>query len=239
MADQKTNKDILEIVSELPKDLRDAYFSPATTEAIKETGKNNGLTIDKIGELAHETGLVMIGITPPGEYIKNLTGRLGVAPEKAKAVAEEINQKVFQPVRESLKKIHGLGAPPSTLGVETPKTPSVFPGAKPIPPAQKPLPALESQPKPLPKREEIKMPPKLAPPPNLPVETKSIPSIFVKNIPSSSTLGVEAPKTPSVFPRTESEKLKSELEGALNKENQKPPPAGGYQSKDPYREPTE
>ncbi len=220
MADQKTNKDILEIVSELPKDLRDAYFSPATTEAIKETGKNNGLTIDKIGELAHETGLVMIGITPPGEYIKNLTGRLGVAPEKAKAVAEEINQKVFQPVRESLKKIHGL----------TPEAPKV-----PIqPPTQKPLPT----------REEIKIPP------NLPIEikqieeykqksTQKIPSIFVKNIPSSSTLGVEAPKTPSVFPRTESEKLKSELEGALNKENQKPPPAGGYQSKDPYREPTE
>ena len=221
MADQKTNKDILEIVSELPKDLRDAYFSPATTEAIKETGKNNGLTIDKIGELAHETGLVMIGITPPGEYIKNLTARLKVAPEKAKAVAEEINQKVFQPVRASLKKIHGLGAP-------------------------------STAPKPLPTREEIKIPP------NLPVETKQIvpdkfvsknelravveeykqkskpkiPAIFVKNIPSFAEASGDKPVS-------ESEKLKSELEGALNKENQKPPPAGGYQSKDPYREPTE
>ena len=224
-SDQK-QKDILERFSELPEDLQKALFAPETTEAIRKAGKIFELSIDKIGELADETGLVMLGLTPPGEYIKNLTGRLKVAPEKAKAVAEEINQKVFQPVRASLKKIHGLEAPSSTLGVETPKTPSVFPGAKPVPPVQKPFP----------KRKDVVVPP------NLPIEikqieeykqksTQKIPSIFVKNIPSSST--------PSVFPRTESEKLKSELEGALNKENQKPPPAGGYQSKDPYREPTE
>src|SRR3989338_5172050 len=107
MADQK---DILERVSDLPENLRKALFAPATAEAIKEAEKKYGLMIDKVGELAQETGRVMLGITPPSEYVKNLTSRLGVAPEKARAIAEEINQKVFQPVRESLKRIHGLGA---------------------------------------------------------------------------------------------------------------------------------
>ena len=144
----------MERYRDLPEDIQQALFSSATSDAILAIGKKNELAIDKIGELVDETGLVMLGITPPSDYVKNLVNRLSVPQEKAKAIAEEINQKVFQPVRESLKKIHGIGsAPSSTLGVESPKTPSVFSGAV----------------KPLPKREDIAAPP--------------LPPIFVKKMP--------------------------------------------------------
>ncbi|QQG42709.1 MAG: hypothetical protein HYW15_00580 [Candidatus Giovannonibacteria bacterium] len=109
MTAQIKQEEIIAKYQELPEDLQKALVSSFFSNAITDAGKKFGLAIDKIGELAEETGFVMLGVTPPSEYVKNLTGRLGVAPEKARAIAEEINQKVFQPVRESLKKIHGLG----------------------------------------------------------------------------------------------------------------------------------
>ena len=64
--------------------------------------------LDKVGILGDETTLIMLGITPTADFIKNLSERLGVDKEKAKAIAEDINQKVFQQVRASLRKVHGL-----------------------------------------------------------------------------------------------------------------------------------
>src|SRR3989338_8058295 len=99
----------------LPEDLKTAFFSDTVTDAILVIGKQHGLTIDKVGELGDEVGLVMLGITKTGDFIKNLSSRLAVDKEKAKAIAEDINQKVFQQIRASLKKVHGIpdGAPPS------------------------------------------------------------------------------------------------------------------------------
>ena len=110
-----TREELLKKIKALPKDLQDAFFSDEISEAIIEVGKKHNLRIDKIGELGDETSSVMIGETPPNMYIKNLAARLEVDGEKAKAIAEDINQKVFQPVRNSLKKIHGLATEPSKV----------------------------------------------------------------------------------------------------------------------------
>ncbi|KKT29755.1 hypothetical protein A3G55_04495 [Candidatus Giovannonibacteria bacterium RIFCSPLOWO2_12_FULL_44_25] len=252
--DNKKRQAISEALEKLPEDLRGALFAPETTDAVQAVGKKAELTIDKIGELADETGLVMLGITSPSDYVKNLTSRLAVPAEKARAIAEEINKKVFQPVRESLKKIHGLGAPPtppsSTLSVESKKTPSVFHGgAEPTGGAiSKTTPPQPPTPKPLPTHEEIvapELPPSLwegeeggglvfkpPPPPAI------LPPIFVKKMPIP-----DLPPKPDISPAPK-EKLpqnsliaKSELEKALNAEPQ--PPKKTYQNSDPYREPIE
>lgn len=255
MADQNDKKlNMMERFRDLPDDLQNAVFSPNTADAILAVGKKAGIAIDKIGELADETGLVMLGLTPPGEFIRNLTKRLEVDPEKAKAIAEEINQKIFQPVRESLKRVHGLGErPPSSNkppgsskpGFETAKKPGFFPPGG----AEK---------KPLPTREEIKMPPPPAPnppekiippelktpelpPPEIATKVKAIfdeienkktrknisgiPPIFAKNIPLSDNL----------FKKDE---LEADLEKKLSEAK---PQQNNYQQKsaDPYREPIE
>ena len=116
----------MERYKDLPEDIQQALFSSTTSDAILVIGKKNGLAIDKIGELVDETGLMMLGITSPSDYVKNLVSRLSVPQEKARAIAEEINQKVFQPVRESLKKIHVVG--------EQPPTPPTTPKPPPSPP---------------------------------------------------------------------------------------------------------
>ncbi len=99
---------LLEMYRKLPKDIQDAIFSVDTAEIIREIGENNNLMIDKIGNLADETGLVMLGLTSPSQYIPHIVERLEISRETAKKIAEEVNSKIFFPIRENLKKIHGV-----------------------------------------------------------------------------------------------------------------------------------
>lgn len=118
LSQQELNKKI----KSLPQDLQDAFFSEKVSETILEIGKKFGLRIDKVGELGDETSSVMIGLTPPKDYIKNLAVRLEMDPIKTREIAEEVNKKVFQPVRESLKRLHGLAEekkePPAVSNIE-------------------------------------------------------------------------------------------------------------------------
>ena len=105
--DKLTQQQLREIYAKLPEDLKDAIFSVNSADVIMSIGKKYNLTINKMGELADETGLVMLGLTPPNNFISNLNGRLEVDAEVAKKIAEEINSEIFSKIRESLKKIHG------------------------------------------------------------------------------------------------------------------------------------
>lgn len=108
-----TPQQLKEIYQKLPEDLKDAMFSVDSAEIIQSLGKKYNLAIDKIGELADETGLVMLGLTHPRDFISNLAQRLNVDKETARKIAEEVNTQIFATVRESLKKIHGIGATPT------------------------------------------------------------------------------------------------------------------------------
>ena len=68
-----TDQQIAQMYDNLPEDLKDSIFSVDTTSVINEIGRKYGLAIDKIGDLANETGMVMLGVTHPNEFIGNLT----------------------------------------------------------------------------------------------------------------------------------------------------------------------
>lgn len=104
-----TPEKLKEIFAGLPEDVKDAVFSVDSSKVIQEIGEKKELTVDKIGELADEVGLVMFGLTHPKDFIANLSKRLEVDRTKAKEIAEEINTRLFSKIRESLKKVHGLG----------------------------------------------------------------------------------------------------------------------------------
>ncbi|MEK7502843.1 MAG: hypothetical protein AAB556_00165 [Patescibacteria group bacterium] len=236
--DNKKRQEILDRYLNLPEDLQKALFSPQNSEAIFEIGKKHGLAVDKMGELADETGLVMLGMTKPSEYIKNLSQRLGVEPEKAKAVAEDINQKVFAPIRESLKKIHGIS-----------------PTAEPVKPSPKELPPLPQKspapPTTLPVEQKVE---KILKEHEIAKEEKKEPKIPLKIImPDSafSTSDVESKKTSDVFP-AENEKIPptSPILSGKIEETAKPqtvpdlftkkmPQPSNGKNTDPYKEPRE
>ena len=113
---QKTNTD--KLFEKLPQDIKEAMYGIDSSEAIQSISKKYNLLIDKMGILSEETGLVMLGLTHPKDFISNLSARLQVDTMTAKSIARDVNEQIFKKVRESLMKIHGLGETPA----ETPKT---------------------------------------------------------------------------------------------------------------------
>src|SRR3989339_1900858 len=103
-----TSEQIREIYKKLPEDLKEAILGVESTDIMRIIGEKYKLTIDKIGKMVGEAGYVMLGVTHPNEFIGNLTDRLEVDKEKARAIAGEINEQVFKKVRESLRKIHNM-----------------------------------------------------------------------------------------------------------------------------------
>ena len=103
-----TEEQIAQMYDNLPEDLKDVIFGLEMNEIVEKIGRENQLNIEQIGDLANETGMVMLGVTHPNEFIGNLTERLEVDKEKARAIAQEINEQVFKKVRESLRKIHNI-----------------------------------------------------------------------------------------------------------------------------------
>lgn len=107
----------------LPEDLKRAIYSVETADAIQEISKKYGLMIDQMGELAAETGLLMLGFTSPKDYIKNISARAGADIDTAKKIAEEINTEIFSKVKEHLKKLHGIEEKKGAAEVGLPKAP--------------------------------------------------------------------------------------------------------------------
>ncbi len=117
-------------MEKLPQDLREAIFSVDSENVIEAVAKKYGLAMDKMGALADEVGLLMMGLSHPKDFVANLQKRLGANEETTKKIAEEINAQIFSKVKESLKKIHSVEedeivppAPAAVPIVPQPKTP--------------------------------------------------------------------------------------------------------------------
>jgi hypothetical protein len=103
-ADEEFDK----IFTTLPEDVREAMSSVNTLNIIMEMKTKYGLHIDQLGELSAEVGMLMLGKTPPQEFIGKVESVLRVPKETAKQIATEVNEKIFRPVRESLAQIHEI-----------------------------------------------------------------------------------------------------------------------------------
>lgn len=101
-----TKQELTERYEKLPDALKDAMFSADVAEKIFAAGKKHGLTIEKIGFLAEETGRVILGVTRPNEFVAVLAERLGATPDAAQNIASDINHQIFFPLREILKTTH-------------------------------------------------------------------------------------------------------------------------------------
>ena len=91
MADTKT-KNFQELFEKLPQDIKEAMYGIDSSEAIQSISKKYNLLIDKMGILSEETGLVMLGLTHPKDFISNLAKRLQVDQLTAKSIAQDVNE---------------------------------------------------------------------------------------------------------------------------------------------------
>jgi len=106
--DDEVKKIIGESYKRLPFDLKKTIVSSETRQRLQAVVERHQLYSDQADDLEMETTLVMLGLRPPTDFITNVKNALNVSEEKARAIAEDINAEIFRPVRESLKKIHGI-----------------------------------------------------------------------------------------------------------------------------------
>ncbi|KKS16076.1 MAG: hypothetical protein UU71_C0008G0005 [Parcubacteria group bacterium GW2011_GWB1_41_6] len=210
-----TQEELRERYLKLPKQLQDALFSVDSAEAIRQIGEKHKLMIDKIGLLADETGYVMLGLTHPKDFISRIVERLGVDQKTSRELAEEINEKIFSPVREHLKKLHGLGEEIEKPEIEKPKSENLTEDL--TKEKEETLKAIENEVPPILQGVAKPEPPMPIPPP--------LPSPPLPATPPTSAFEV---KTQENILRTPA--VTSQI---------KPTPSHKYPVADPYREPTE
>lgn len=94
-----------QIYKTLPPDVQEAMFSVDSANAIQRIGKENGLMIDKMGALGQMVGLVMLGVIKSVSFAKEIEHEIGVNSTTAQKIVAQVNEQIFLPIRESLRKI--------------------------------------------------------------------------------------------------------------------------------------
>src|SRR3989344_5146455 len=127
MIHKPSQEQLAERFQRIPMELRKAISSAANADALFEIGKKHGLLMDKTGELTAETGLLMLGVTHPDEFVGNLAERLQVDRPAASKIADDINREIFAPVREHLRAQFGIASAASGEVMPPPMQPKQEP----------------------------------------------------------------------------------------------------------------
>lgn len=212
---------IKSMMQSLPDDVKEAIASVDSLDVILGLEKKHKLHFDQTGQLSDEILLLTVGITPPQQFISNIQRRMGITKEVAQDIGVEVNEKIFRPIRDSLKQIHNMKAEmekiqetPEKTTLEFPKNEADF--TSPFAPAEN---EPEKTDKPLPESpiftEDEKKP-----------EPEIAPMVPAQDIPI-------APATPPTTPETPKPEVKNIAETKL----EKPFNIASKTTVDPYREP--
>lgn len=178
-----------------------------------------------MGELEDEVFLVMLGFSNPDTFGVRLAQELHLAPEKGRAVAADVSNQIFLPIRESMKKFaeeqRGGTAPAKSVIM-----PSAQAAADTKPTMMPPLPLKVLIP---PSTPAVQMPKPPAPPPQKP-EMHSAEMML-----REKTVSAPAPTIP---PPPFVPKPPVPLASPVAPTKPVPPKPTDYKA-DPYREPIE
>ena len=106
----------------LPQGLRQAIASVDTANAVQTIAKRYILHIDQMGALSSETGLVLLGLTHPRDFTKNLAVRLRISEPRALEIAKSVSEAVLVKVKETLRGLHDVKPPEKrTQPIEPPR----------------------------------------------------------------------------------------------------------------------
>lgn len=209
---EKLQQEVVRRYENLSDELKRAMMSVSSAEIIYEVGRKHGLNVEKIGVLAEEIGYIMLGMIPPSGFISDLKDLLEVEENKANEIGQEINHKIFLPIREEMKRIYGTSFSEETI-TERQETSDMRQGTieRPTPPPipQRPTPPfIPSQPMPTPRSFPQRPVPPTIPPrptpefgsgPRMPVPHGAEPPGFRPTAPAPPPFAMRStpPPTPS------------------------------------------
>ncbi len=211
-------------LAELPLDVRQAVESAGLDSHVQTIGNKHQLHIDQTGKLQNETLLVMLGFTSTSDFVGNLAAHVGVPAEKASAIAADINNEIFGPIRESLKKISG----------QAPAQAAAAPSIAPKPPAPAmPAAAAPKPTVPAPSTPPVTIKPPPSMPPPMPQAPAAKPQVPLAPHPHDLMLVEKTVTTPATPPKSPAPAAPAPASATPA-----PPKPDNYKS-DPYREPVE
>src|SRR3989338_8136856 len=105
---KESTKIIFQSFTRLPEVLQEAILSPVLTEKVTAIATKNGLSPEKAEVLELQTIFVLLGLLHPPDFIEKTAEALEVTEDKARGACQEINEQVFRPVRDELKKLYSI-----------------------------------------------------------------------------------------------------------------------------------
>jgi hypothetical protein len=96
---------IKERYTQIPPELQQAIASVDLPSKFEAISKKYSLRIDQSGELQTETALIMLGLKPGSDFIKNLTENAELKKEQAQLIADEVNAEIFGKIRAFLRNM--------------------------------------------------------------------------------------------------------------------------------------
>lgn len=130
-----------EAILALDPELKEALLSDATEEATMDIVSKHSIQSNAVQFLSEEIANVLCGLRHPNEFISTLQRRLAISGQAAQLLANDINNRIFKPVRIPLLKLYNLtdtktqttpASTPTTAPI-TPITPAATPSAAPQP----------------------------------------------------------------------------------------------------------
>ncbi|MBI5816899.1 MAG: hypothetical protein HZB09_00535 [Candidatus Yonathbacteria bacterium] len=103
-----TKEQIKERFGNLPKDIQQELSSSDLGLIIQIIGSDVGITPEQSLDVEDEALDVLMGFSHPKDFIRNIRTKIGVDENKARTIAEKVNDEIFQPVKESLKIVHDI-----------------------------------------------------------------------------------------------------------------------------------
>lgn len=99
-----SNEFLLEKYKTLPKSVRDILITLNMDALIKAITEKHRIHLDIADVLDDEITYVIFGAEKSTDFIRNLKAQLKLPDEKINAIAKDVNEKIFLPIREALKK---------------------------------------------------------------------------------------------------------------------------------------
>ena len=200
-----TPQEVEEHFQRLPEPLKEAMMSVENSERIFEVGKKFALTVEQIGFLAEESGYVVLGLTHPQDFVARIEQHLRVDADKAKNIAQEINHKVFFPLREALKSAHQFELTQEQIQQPPPPIPAaprapVPPAAIPVTPTLKPAMPSVTPVSPLEPAMPSAAPPIILKPAPVPLAPQSTPAKVLPKVTAPAQPPASPPPVPPARP---------------------------------------
>ncbi len=121
--EENVQKIFKEQYNKLPPELQQAIMASDLRVKLAAIMQKYRLHIDKASVLENEVVLVLMGMESPDEFVNNARRELAISPEDSRALARDVNDQIFHPIREKLESFinkqaqeFGSTLPPVTPG---------------------------------------------------------------------------------------------------------------------------